>query len=125
MLVAVGEKGQAPTVLTEITQTAEVDGGITLLFEVLFAGDFPAFGRPAGREVRLFIGVDIAQCAAEADLQAEILPLIVFFGVGQNAALGLFADGGRDRFTAGVWVDGPASGFTFGFPHCYFQGSKD
>ncbi len=74
-LDAVREEGQSPGVLvSEIPKPAEVERPISAMLEVLLTCFAQRVELASGGRVRLDVGVDVAQCAFEADPSRVYLP---------------------------------------------------
>ena len=110
-LVAVGVEGEAPALLVaEIAQPAEVHRRVAAALQVLLAGFRPVRRRPVRAErLGLDVGVDIAELAAEADLQPVVAPGEMLLGVAPDALLRAPLDGVRDARAAAIGIEDPGS----------------
>jgi hypothetical protein len=109
LFVSVGIPSKAPTVFVpEVSNPAKMSGRVPESLD-------PLSTRLAGRwsnskwQVRFAIHVDIAESAAEADVDSREFTSIVFGGVVKNPPLRAIFDGGRDALPAGMGAVNPTA----------------
>lgn len=91
--VAVGVERHAPLLqVAEVAQPAQVEGSVSQPLQVMLEGFALSAEQLRSRFPRFCVGVDVAQRAAEADVQPSEFPGVARFSVRPNALLGELTD---------------------------------
>src|SRR5205085_1675660 len=108
-LTAVGVEGEAPALLVaEKAQAAEMSGGVAQALYHLLAALRPVRRRPIrAQRLRLRVGVDVAELAAKANVEAGVAAGKVLLGIPADALFRAQLHRLRDTLAAAIRSEDP------------------